>query len=157
MRASDIVNLKIDDIDWDTASIKFVQKKTSVEVNLPMPTEVGNALFRYITQERHQKPIRDIFLCERAPHIPVGRAACSKALGTALPDRDALGSGFHVTRKTYATNLLRQGVGAGTVATALGQVGTASVSRYLSLDAERMRMCPLSLDGFQIGGWDNGR
>lgn len=157
MRASDIVNLKIDDIDWDTASIKFVQKKTSVEVNLPMPTEVGNALFRYITQERHQKPIRDIFLCERAPHIPVGRAACSKALDTALPDRDAPGSGFHVTRKTYATNLLRQGVGAGTVATALGQVGTASVSRYLSLDAERMRMCPLSLDGFQIGGWDNGR
>lgn len=155
MRASDIVKLGYDDINWETASIRFVQDKTGVEVNLPMPTDVGNALFRYITEERGRKDDPRIFLGEKAPHKPVGKATCGKALKTALPDRNVEGSGFHVTRKTYATNLLRGGVGAATVADALGQRGTASVHRYLSLDVERMRMCALSLEDNGIGGWDH--
>lgn len=153
MRSSDIVNLKFDNVDWQTASIRFIQSKTSVEVNLPMPTEVGNALFRYIMEERHKKAAPNIFLSEKAPHRIVGRAVCIRALKTALPNRNVEGSGFHVTRKTYATNLLRKGVGADMVANALGQQGTASVHRYLSLDVDRMRMCALSLRDFGIGGW----
>lgn len=155
LRASDIVNLSIEDIRWASASIKFIQKKTAVEVNLPMPTEVGNALFRYIIEERGQKSSSKIFLSEKAPKKPVGRAACSTALRTALPDRRVEGSGFHVTRKTYATQLLKNGVGADMVAEALGQYGTSSVHRYLSLDTDRMRMCPLSLAECCVGGWSH--
>ena len=140
-----------------SASIKFIQKKTSVEVNLPMPAEVGNALFRYIMEERGQNSSSKVFLSEKAPKKPVGRAVCSAALRTALPDRKVEGSGFHVTRKTYATRLLKNGVGADMVAEALGQCGTASVHRYLSLDTDRMRMCPLSLSECSVGGWSNER
>ena len=157
IRASDIVKLEYDDINWTTASIRFIQDKTEVEVELPMPTDVGNALFRYITEERGQKEEPRIFLGEKAPHKPVERAACGLALKTALPDRHVAGSGFHVTRKTYATQLLRGGVGAAVVADALGQRGTSSVDRYLSLDTDRMRMCALSLDDCRIGGWDYGK
>lgn len=157
LRSSDIVSLKLNDIDWDTASIHFIQDKTEVEVNLPMPTEVGNAIFRYIMEERHKKSSPNIFLSEKAPHSPVGRAVCDHALDTALPNRNVEGSGFHVTRKTYATNLLRNGVGTSTVADALGQRGTTSVHRYLSLDTDRMRMCVLSLENCGLGGWKNGR
>lgn len=156
MRASDVVSLRIEDVNWDEASIRFVQKKTTVEVNLPMPTEVANALFRYIMEERGRKDTKSIFLSEKAPRKPVGRATCQKALVSALPERNVEGSGFHVTRKTYATNLLRNGVGAGMVAEALGQRGRASVHRYLSLDVERMQMCPLSLSEYGIGGWTHG-
>lgn len=157
LRSSDIVKLKYTDIHWREASIRFVQKKTEVEVNLPMPAEVGNALFRYITEERGKNKSPNIFLSEKAPHKAVGRAACGKALNTALPDRKVEGSGFHVTRKTYATALLRNGVGVNTVAEALGQRGTSSVHRYLSLDQERMRMCALELNSCGIGGWNHDR
>jgi len=157
MRSSDIVKLEYDDINWETASIRFIQDKTEVEVDLPMPTDVGNALFRYITEERGIKNNSKIFLGEKAPHRPVGRATCNRALKSALPNRNVKGSGFHVTRKTYATNLLRGGVGAATVADALGQRGTSSVHRYLSLDMERMRMCALSLIDNGIGGLDYGK
>lgn len=153
LRASDIVNLSIEDINWASASIKFIQKKTAVEVSLPMPTEVGNALFRYIIEERGPKSSSKIFLSEKAPKKPVGRTTCGTALRTALPDRKVEGSGFHVTRKTYATQLLKNGVGADMVAEALGQRGTSSVHRYLSLDTDRMRMCPLSLAECRVGGW----
>lgn len=157
IRASDIVNLKWDDVNWETASIRFVQKKTAVEVELPMPNEVGNALFRYITEERGQNPSPSIFLSSRAPHSSVGGIVCWKALKAALPERNVPGSGFHVTRKTYATDLLRNGVGTDMVAEALGQSGTASVNRYLSLDENRMRTCSLSLQNYGIGGWTGGR
>lgn len=157
LRASDVVNLKIDDIDWNTASIRFVQQKTVVEVNLPMPDEVGNALFRYIMEERYENPVRNIFLSEKAPHKPIKRAACNRALKTALPERNVAGSGFHVTRKTYATKLLCNGVGAEMVAEALGQRGTSALHRYLSLDIDRMRLCPLSLEECGIGGWKDVR
>lgn len=153
LRASDVVNLSIDDINWNCQSIKFIQKKTLVEVNLPMPTEVGNALFRYITEERGQKASSKVFLSENAPKKPIGRGACIKALNKALPERKVKGSGFHVTRKTYATQLLKNGVGANMVSEALGQRGTSSVHRYLSLDVDRMRMCPLSLLECGIKGW----
>ena len=73
MRASDVVNLRIEDVNWDEASIRFVQKKTTVEVNLPMPTEVANALFRYIMEERGRKDTKSIFLSEKAPRKPVGQ------------------------------------------------------------------------------------
>ena len=91
MRGSDIVKLKFDDVDWKNASIRFIQDKTEVEVNLPMPTEVGNALFRYIVEERGKKDNPSIFLSEKAPYKPVGRAVCHRALETALPDRDVPG------------------------------------------------------------------
>ncbi|MBP5291562.1 MAG: tyrosine-type recombinase/integrase [Lachnospiraceae bacterium] len=156
LRASDVVNLTIDDVNWGRASIRFVQQKTEVEVEIPMPPEVGNALFRYITEERHKKSVKEIFLSEKAPHKPVKRATCNNALKDALPDRNVNGSGFHVMRKTFATQLLRNGVGMPLVAEALGQRGTSAVNRYLSLDTDRMRMCPLDLADCGIGGWKHG-
>lgn len=151
IRSSNIVQLLLDDIDWERVTLCFIQKKTDVEVLLPMPTDVANALYRYLMAERPDTECRNIFIMERAPCKSVGRSACGRALDSALPGRDVPGSGFHVTRKTYATSLLRNGVGMDLVSEALGQKGTAAVHRYLSLDEERMRMCPLSLEVEGIG------
>lgn len=155
LRASDIVSLEIGSIDWKNPSIRFVQKKTGVEVNLPMPAEVGNALYQYITKERRQSPNPVIFLSENAPFEPLDSTACIRALHSALPDRLVPGSGFHVTRKTYATQLLRNGVGVDMVINALGQRGDDAVDRYLCVDDERMRLCPVSLSECGIGGWSH--
>ena len=45
IRASDIVRIQVKDINWDEQTITFVQKKTSHEAMLPMPTAVGNAIY----------------------------------------------------------------------------------------------------------------
>ena len=153
VRAVDVVGLKYSDIDWKKQSIRFIQQKTGVEVTLPMPVDVGNAVYRYITEERREKSIPQVFLRMNAPYGPVGTWACIQALEKALPERNVAGSGFHVTRRTFATCLLRTGTGMNTVADALGHRGTGTVHRYLSLDDGRMRMCPLSLRDYGIGGW----
>lgn len=156
IRSSDIVQLLLEDIDWEKVTLRFIQEKTDVEMLLPIPTDVANALYRYLMFERPDTEYRNIFIKERAPYNNLGRSACGRALDSALPGRDVPGSGFHVTRKTYATSLLRNGVGVDLVSEALGQKGTTTIHRYLSLDEERMRMCPLSLEaeGIALKGGD---
>ena len=145
LRETDIIGLTIDDIDWDNVTIRVLQNKTDYEVILPMPTAVANALFRYIMQERPATDGRNIFIRKHAPFRNIGSGACRNALNRALPDRDMPGSGFHITRKTYATNLLRNNVPVQHVADALGHQGLETVHRYISLEEERMRLCAFSL------------
>lgn len=145
LREVDIIGLTIDDIDWENVTIRVLQDKTDYEVVLPMPTAVANALFRYIMQERPVTDSRNIFIRKHAPFRNVGSGACRNALSCALPDRDMPGPGFHITRKTYATNLLRNNVPIQHVADALGHQGLKTVHKYISLEEERMRLCAFSL------------
>ena len=156
LRASDIVEIRLDDIDWDKQAIHVVQEKTDHEVFLPMPTEVGNAIYTYILRGRPngRSTSRNLFIKNRTPFDSVGRSACLDALRRTLPERRIPGSGFHVTRKTFATDRLRSGTGRQGIADLLGQRDTKSLSPYLQHDEERMRMCPISLSeaGIQMKG-----
>jgi integrase len=68
-----------------------------------------------------------------------------------LPERkNVKGGGFHVTRRTFATNLLRNHAGIDEVMDALGHRDPTSVMMYLLLDDERSRKCGLSLDSLGI-------
>ena len=74
----------------------------------------------------------------------------------AFPDRDS--SGFHITRKTYATGRFRNRRGYSEVADLLGHTTNDTVHKYISLDEERMRLCPIALSTAGIpmeGGFRN--
>lgn len=150
LRGSDIVNLSLQDINWKQQTIRVMQQKTRHEIELPMPTDVGNAIYLYIKHGRPVTSCRYIFVKVRAPYDPLSPAACRYALTHTLPNRNCPGSGFHVTRKTFATEQLQRNVSRNTVADLLGHQGTSSVSNYLNLDPERMRLCPISLDAANL-------
>lgn len=147
LRASDIVTIFLEDIDWDRQTLRIIQEKTDHEILLPMPTEVGNAIYLYITEGRanERTTSRYLFIKERVPYDALSRAACTSALRRTLPERMVPGSGFHVTRKTFATDHLRKGTGKQGIVDLLGQKDTQSLSHYLQMDENRMRLCPLSL------------
>lgn len=158
LRASDITALKLEQIDWMDDSIRFIQDKTDVEKILPMPAEVGNALYAYLSHGRPAGRSHYVFITHKAPYRKIGRSVCRRILKKALPERDVPGSGFHVTRKTFATELLKNGTGYLDVAGLLGHTGTDTVHKYLSLDEDRMRLCPISLKSTGIsmkGGFRN--
>jgi len=154
IRACDVVGLAADGIGWHDATVRLVQAKTGYEVNLPMPADVGNALYRYIVEERPESGERTVFLRSKAPYAPVGAGAARRSLARALPDRRVPGSGFHSLRKTFASNMLGRGAEPAQVAEALGHRGLDNVRKYLHLDEERMRLCGLSLEeaGLVPGG-----
>jgi len=151
IRGCDIVSLKLTDIDWKNRSIRFRQDKTDTDARIPMLTAVGNAIFRYLKDARPRDSKSDcIFVDFDAPYGQLTRHICWRALKRALPERKVYGSGFHVTRKTFATHRLRNNVHPEMIADAMGQRDTASLTSYLSLDMERMSMCPLLLNELGI-------
>lgn len=52
LRACDILALRFPDIDWKNRQISIVMKKTKTQITLPMPVEVGNAIYSYITSRQ---------------------------------------------------------------------------------------------------------
>ncbi|MBR3429453.1 MAG: tyrosine-type recombinase/integrase [Clostridia bacterium] len=150
IRASDIVRIQIQDINWNERTITFVQKKTSHEAKLPMPDDVGNAIFFYLRDGRPKTGSPFLFVRHRAPFTALDRIACVRALKVALPGRNVPRSGFHVTRKTFATGRLRAGTNRQTISELLGQRDTSSLNHYLYLDSERMKQCPIMLSSVNL-------
>ena len=142
LRASDIVALKISDIDWKNRLFRVVQKKKKVERVYLMETCVGNAIFRYLRDGRYRKADSDyVFISIHAPYGPISTSACTKALGRA----GTTAKDFHRLRKTCATDVLRAGATFVETAEFLGHTDTSNVHKYAVPDEERMRLCPLSL------------
>lgn len=151
IRGCDIVNLKFSDINWKDRSICFQQEKTRSEVRLAMPVSVGNAIYHYLKDGRPKEAkCNHIFVTAKPPYRKLAPFSCSQALCRALPGRKVDGSGFHVTRKTFATERLKNNVDPDQIANAMGHVNRDSLAPYLSLDDERMGLCPLSIEDLGI-------
>lgn len=158
LRASDITSLELNQIDWGKGSIRFLQDKTDVEKTFPMPVEVGNALYRYLLDGRPPSRSSYIFITHKAPYKKIERSVCNRIMKKVFPKRPKKLMGFHATRRTYATQLFRNQCGCSMVADLLGHTTTGTVHKYISLDGERMRLCPASLESAGIsfiGGFRN--
>lgn len=143
LRASDTAKLKLSDINWNRQSIRIIQKKTGREIDVPMPVEVGNAIYLYLKYGRHVSDSPYVFIKNRAPYDGVQRGTCNYALKKTLPDRT--GYSYHSVRRTFATERLRNNTGRQAIADLLGHSDTSSLRHYLLHDEERMRMCPISM------------
>jgi len=123
--------------------------KTSVFLKLPMPVEVGNALYRYIIRGRPEVSSEYIFISHKVPYNKLNRGVCARALGKALSKKNG---GFRITRKTFASRMLIKGVKAGRIAETLGHVSNKNVMTYLSTDNDKMRLCALSMIEIPVRG-----
>ena len=144
LRSIDAVEIKFENINWNEMVISFAQKKTDTYIELPLSTETGNALYRYIKYARPESDSDYVFLSIHAPYKNVTRAVCYKAMKRLLPELDEYS--FHKLRKTHASRLLAGGATLSHVAESLGHAGNQTVHKYLNLDEQRIRMCALSLE-----------
>lgn len=150
-RITDIVNLKFSSVSLKDMTITVMQKKTKREIITHLPVEVANAIYRYVKMGRPKSNSEYIFLSMVAPHDPLTRSVAvrilsniSKNIGMETPN------GFHVIRKTFATDRIKSGAGLNNTAAALGHSDTENVKKYVSLDEKNMKKCPLSLDGIEM-------
>ncbi len=150
LRASDVINLKFRDIDWKNRRISIIQEKTKNPLTLPMPVSVGNSIYRYILWGRPHSGSEFVFVQHKAPYGKLSGKTCTIALWSVLPERKLTRGGFHVARRTFATNILRKGADAKKVMDTLGHNDPTSVMKYLSMDEERMRLCPLALSDLSL-------
>jgi integrase len=68
IRAIDIANAKLTDINWRESTIHFVQHKTGFGLSLPLVASAAAAIADYILNARPEAESPYIFLTEVAPY-----------------------------------------------------------------------------------------
>jgi integrase/recombinase XerD len=111
LRANEVAQMTLDDIDWNAGEL-IVHGKGGRHDRLPLPLDVGNAVVEYLRRDRRPCTSRRLFICARAPRDAVAgastictivRHAIARA-GLQPPSR-----GAHLLRHSLATELLRRG------------------------------------------------
>ena len=154
IRGADILKLQVNDFDWKNKTVSFIQQKTRKAITLPVPTDVGNSVYKYIMDGRPESAAAGngyIFIRHQAPYIPLKvTTACRGALKRILAEYGfelSAGQGFHMTRKTFATRMLRAGNRLDDISNALGHARQETAEVYLERDEDKMRLCPLEFGG----------
>jgi len=143
LRAGEITQLQLDDIDWRADRLYIRHTKTESHSVLPLLPAVGDALLAYLRRGRPKTEVREIFIRVRAPYrgfehgsslySPIRRrieAAGVKPAGKRGP---------HTLRHARAVSLLRSGVPLKVIGDVLGHRSTVSTTPYLKLATEDLR------------------
>ena len=69
LRAGDVAQLRLDDIEWETGSLR-VSGKSRYEVRLPLPQDVGDAIAAYLADRPSTCASDHVFLRNIAPFRP---------------------------------------------------------------------------------------
>jgi len=112
LRAGDIVQMRLADIDWKGAWI-HVSGKSRRQTRLPLTQEVGEAIAAYVQAGRPAAQTDALFLCSRAPWRALGsHSAVSVIVDSALRragvERPGRGAA-HLLRHSVASSMLRYG------------------------------------------------
>jgi integrase/recombinase XerD len=137
LRASDIVLLRLDDLDWREGVIR-VSGKGRRQTVLPLTQEVGDALAAYITNHRPQADTDAVFVRSSAPYrafadsnaISILVARAMRHTGINCPKRGAA----HILRHSVASAMLRQGVSLQEIAGVLRHRSIATTEIYAKVD-----------------------
>jgi site-specific recombinase XerD len=153
MRACDIVNLKLSEIDWRANTLRLTQKKTGEYLCLPLSAEAGNAVADYILNYRPAVSDEHVFLRFKSPNAKLGKTAAANCIKRYLDkagvEHEAYdGKTFHAFRRTVGTRLIESEAGLEMTAQMLGLVKIDTAKRYISLDEEALRECQMPLGGF---------
>ncbi|MFZ3102355.1 MAG: tyrosine-type recombinase/integrase [Desulfitobacteriaceae bacterium] len=150
LRAVDIVNLRLSDINWHCDAISITQRKTNEPLALPLLPMIGNAMARYIVNERPKSDSPYVFLSYNAPHKPLkDHASCYFVVKTIFSRAGVrLGNelkGTRLLRHHVASKMLKMGVAVQTISLTLGHVNPNSADIYLTTDEKGLRNCALTL------------
>ena len=155
LRAVDIVNLKLVNINWNSHEIRFCQHKTGVELALPLEPAVGNAIADYILNERPKTQSEFLFVRARFPYGAMTPNAVGDRLRLHMRKAEmnydpGCHKGFHSFRRYVATQMIDGGVPIDTVKEILGHTQIDSMKPYVRISKKRLLVCALDLDGIEV-------
>lgn len=123
LRACDIIDLRLGDIDWRAGTISIVQQKTRNPLTLPLPGLVTARLAGYVLTERPDSSVDHVFLRRVAPHTPLSDHASIHRITTVVFTAAGVSdprAGTRLLRHTAATRLLAAATALPTISAVLG-------------------------------------
>ncbi len=141
LRAGEVANLALDDIDWDAAELVIRGKGGAVD-RMPIPADVGAAVAKYLRVARPRCASRRLFVRVRAPYqgfrsysnvSEVVRQALARA-GISSSHR-----GAHILRHSLATRMLRKGASLTEIGQVLRHRNLFSTQIYAKVDLAALK------------------
>ena len=150
LRSIDIINLRMQDIDWRTNEIKIIQQKTGQPLLLPLLPDVGNAIADYLLNARPKVQSDKIFLNYTLHHKDINRKSITPMIKKymKLSNIDNAGipfRGTHSFRRGFGKRLLESGADVDMINELLGHNEMNSSMPYLAIDESGLRLCGLEL------------
>ncbi len=141
LRASEVANLNLSDLNWTDETITIRRGKSRMVQRFPLQCEVGEAILAYLRRCRPQCSSKLLFVTLSPPY----RRVCVASIGDIIRDRmrrlkiKAPSMGAHSLRHSCATELLRKGVPLAAIADFLGHQDLSSISVYAKPSAQSLR------------------
>lgn len=143
LRAAEVIAIQLDDINWRLGEL-LVRGKGKLHDRLPITVEVGDALSRYLREERGPTICRTMFVSHRAPHRPfkdgqIVNAILKDALKATGQKPATPYVGSHLLRHSLATQLVNTGASLDEVGDVLRHRSRSSTMIYARLDIDGLR------------------
>jgi len=148
LRACDIVNLRLGDIDWRARTAGIVQQKTNNPLTVPLTDLLVGTLADYVLDQRPTSDGGHVFLRSVAPHTRLaGHASIYRVIANVFAKAGVtdVKAGTRLLRHNAATRLLRAAVPLPTISAVLGHASPESTNLYLSADRDRLLECVLDV------------
>jgi site-specific recombinase XerD len=139
VRASEIASLRLEDLNWRKAAVRYEQRKNRKILWLPLSRPLIEALASYLENERPQNSAqRTVFLRLNAPWGALTPRALAGVISKRMRAAGITASG-HCLRHGFASELLRVGVNFSTLQELLGHSHISSTQIYTKIDLVQLR------------------
>ena len=152
LRISDIITLKLSELDFENNRINITQQKTGKPLTLDILPDVGWALIDYLKNGRPDVVCDNVFLRHTHPYKAFARGEAMQY----MLRQYALSSGvwkagsekrcsFHMLRYSLASDLIQQGVSLTTISDILGHSELNVTTLYALLDVPQLKDCAMEV------------
>ena len=151
LRASEVVQLRLDDFDWEGELFTVRLSKSGRPRIYPLARSVAAAILRYLKEVRPRAALREVFLARcHAPLRPLHRSTLylivSRRLRVVSPSLARFGP--HALRHACATHLLQEGLSLKEIGDHLGHRHPETTRVYAKVDLAGLRQ----VADFDLGG-----
>lgn len=156
LRGSDIINLKLTDIDWRLGVISIIQSKTAVKLQLPLLYETGESIKDYILNGRQPSDCTNVFLRYQAPYTALKSTASLDVIIERIKKQANIskkswdGRAFHGIRRGLGRDLILADVPITSVMRVLGHTNMDSTKPYIMLHTIELKKCALNFEDIPL-------
>lgn len=151
LRISDVINLKLSNIDFNNNTISIIQYKTDNKLTLPLIDKVKYPLLDYLKNVRPSDTDLDyIFITTTKPyrhHIELTKHnyIVKNYLIKSGIDINGRKHGFHSLRHSFSSLLLKKNTSLYSISTILGHQDIKTTMSYLDIDTSKLKELALEV------------
>ena len=155
IRASELINMKLDDINWRQKYVTIKCVKSHKERQMPLSDALLCALSDYIREGRPKSLHRNIFLTAHAPCKPFGSSCSVNNILSAHLCRchikPPVKCGPHILRHSLATMLVNNGAPIKDISDILGHRNIETTQIYAKVNFNKLRNMVMPFPNGRIG------